>query len=78
MGFELMNLLQSTVFKSMTKTTNFIGLWLKVFRFDCVQTSFGTGAIGQKQTLVNAHVFQKPTAIPSKKYPDMPTLEGNT
>ena len=26
MGFELMNLLQSTVFKSMTKTSNFNGL----------------------------------------------------
>jgi hypothetical protein len=27
MGFELMDLLQSTVFKSMSKTSNFNGLW---------------------------------------------------
>ncbi|RON88255.1 hypothetical protein BK635_03625 [Pseudomonas chlororaphis] len=48
MGFELMDLLQSTVFKSLTKTSNFNGLWPKVFRLDCVQMSLGTAANGQK------------------------------
>ncbi len=36
MGFELMDLLQSTVFKSMTKASIFNWLWSKVFRLDCV------------------------------------------
>jgi len=47
MGFELMDLLQSTVFKSMTKASIFNGLWPKVFRFDCLQTSLGTAAESQ-------------------------------
>jgi hypothetical protein len=51
MGFELMDLLQSTVFKSMIKISNFNELWQKVFRFDCVQLSLGTAANGQKRTL---------------------------
>jgi hypothetical protein len=51
MGFELMDLLQSTVFKSVTKTINFNGLWPKVFRFDYVQMSLDTAANCQKLTV---------------------------
>lgn len=40
MGFELMDLLQSTVFKSMTKASNFNGLLPEVFRFDCAPAPF--------------------------------------
>jgi hypothetical protein len=47
MGFELMDLLQSTVFKTMTKASIFSGLWPKVFRFDCAQTSLGTAVESQ-------------------------------
>jgi hypothetical protein len=50
MGFELMDLLQSTVFKSITKTSNFNGLWPKVFRSDCVKTSLGTAVNGQERS----------------------------
>jgi hypothetical protein len=46
-----MDLLQSTVFKSMTKTINFNGLWPKVFRFHYVQMSLGTAANCQKLTV---------------------------
>jgi hypothetical protein len=50
MGFELMDLLQSTVFKSITKTSNFNGLWPKVFRSDFVKTSLGTAVNGQERS----------------------------
>ena len=47
MGFELMDLLQSTVFKSMNKASIFNELWPKVFRFDCAQTSLGSAVESQ-------------------------------
>ena len=47
MGFELMDLLQSTVFKSMTKASNFNGLLPEVFRFDCAQAPLRTASNGQ-------------------------------
>ena len=46
MGFELMDLLQSTVFKSIPKISNFNGLWRKIFRFDCAQVPFRTAVNG--------------------------------
>jgi hypothetical protein len=49
MGFELMGLLLSTIFKSISKTINFNGLWPEVLRFDRVQASLGTADNGQKQ-----------------------------
>jgi len=48
MGFELMDLLQSTVFKSFNNSLNFNELWVAVFRFDSSERPL-TAKSGRRQ-----------------------------